>query len=117
MKANGIAPNIMTFNSMIAGFCLDEKNFNAAFEVLDEMQIVNVATDPSCGGRGYARELLSRIFEEVSREGIVMVSLEVRVSNNWAIRLYEGLGFTRQGLRKSFYRKPTEDAIVMLLLL
>ena len=104
-------------NMLVSVLC-DESgiiSYCSAMKVLDEMQIVNVATDPSCGGRGYARELLSRIFEEVSREGIVMVSLEVRVSNNWAIRLYEGLGFTRQGLRKSFYRKPIEDAIVMLL--
>ena len=90
-------------------------SYCSAMKVLDEIQIVNVATDPAYGGRGYARELLSKIFGEVSSEGIVTVSLEVRVSNDWAIRLYEGLGFARVGLRKSFYRKPTEDAIVMLL--
>ena len=42
------------------------------------------------------------------------ISLEVRVSNEAAIRLYETYGFEKVGKRPGFYQKPTEDAYVMV---
>ena len=40
-------------------------------------------------------------------------TLEVRVSNQRAIRLYESLGFVQEGIRKRFYERPVEDALIM----
>ena len=45
--------------------------------------------------------------------GIVNYTLEVRVSNAPAIRLYESLGFESAGIRPGFYDKPKEDAMIM----
>ena len=82
--------------------------------VLDEAQIVNVATDISLRGRGYARAVLEAVFEECKKRGIVTVSLEVRESNVPAISLYQGLGFSVEGKRRDFYKNPRENALVMI---
>ena len=42
-----------------------------------------------------------------------MIHLEVRKGNETAIRLYERLGFERDGIRKGYYTDPVEDAVLM----
>ena len=49
----------------------------------------------------------------VAESGITAYTLEVRVSNAPAIRLYEKFGFVSEGIRPGFYEKPTEDAMIM----
>lgn len=45
--------------------------------------------------------------------GVENFTLEVRESNLPAVRLYESLGFTVEGIRKNFYRDPAENALIM----
>ena len=45
--------------------------------------------------------------------GATFISLEVRLSNAPAISLYKKAGFESAGVRPSFYRDPTEDALIM----
>ena len=78
--------------------------------IAGEGYITNVAVDPACRRMGIARALLTHALNEwrdLSRS-----TLEVRVSNAPAIALYEGLGFTRDGIRPRFYTHPTEDAAI-----
>lgn len=82
--------------------------------VLDEAQIINVATDKCCLRRGLARKTLEFVFEECKTRGITSISLEVRESNASAIALYETLGFESVGKRRNFYEKPREDALIMI---
>ena len=80
-----------------------------------EGQITNVAVLPKARGRGYGKAVLSFLVEEaLRREDCEQISLEVRVSNVSAIGLYEGMGFETVGLRKRFYRNPSEDALVKI---
>ena len=79
-----------------------------------EAQIINVATHPSCRGRGYARAVIERVIEESNRRGADSISLEVRESNVPAIELYKKLGFDVCGVRKGFYKNPSESALVMV---
>ena len=51
--------------------------------------------------------------EMTQQKGIERYTLEVRVSNQAAIHLYEKLGFASVGIRKNFYSKPAEDAMIM----
>lgn len=79
----------------------------------DEGEITNVAVSPSARRRGIGGALLDRLLMESRKAGICNVILEVRVSNEEAIRLYQKKGFTVAGLRKNFYECPAEDGYVM----
>ena len=82
--------------------------------VLDEAQIINVATNLAHRGKGIAAEVIKFVFDECKKRGIISISLEVRESNESAISLYEKLGFDRVGTRKNFYTNPRENALVMI---
>lgn len=82
--------------------------------VLDEAQIINVATNPLHWGKGYAKSVLNAVFLECKKREINMISLEVRESNLPAISLYQSIGFTVEGKRKDFYKNPRENALVMI---
>lgn len=81
--------------------------------VLDEGQIINVATHPDSRRRGVGRSLMSAIEQSAKERGIVFLSLEVRESNAAARSLYSSLGWVVRGIRKNFYSKPTENACIM----
>lgn len=81
--------------------------------VLDEGQITNVATLPEYRKRGFASAVLDALIDYAKKNGVSEIFLEVRESNCSAVRLYEKKGFEAVGLRKNFYRAPTEDAVLM----
>ena len=80
---------------------------------VDAWHVMNVAVDPDYQGRGIATRLLERLFELTADDDRRGYTLEVRVSNVDAIRLYEKLGFERRGLRRGYYTDNREDAVVM----
>lgn len=82
--------------------------------VLDEGEIVNVATHPDHRRHGYARAVLEALLSLAREQGIVTLTLEVRASNYGAQALYSSLGFEPVGTRRDFYSHPREDAIIML---
>ena len=81
--------------------------------IAGEGNITNVVVTPEARGRGVATGMLSHLLEAGGREGLTAYTLEVRVSNQAAIGLYEKLGFVSEGIRPNFYEKPTEDAMIM----
>ena len=81
--------------------------------VLDEGDITNVAVRPDHRKQGIADAILTAVFLAAQKRGIRTIYLEVRESNIPAQKLYEKHGFVPCGIRKNFYRKPTEHAIVM----
>ena len=81
---------------------------------LDELQILTVATDARARRRGYAKEILAHLDAYAKENGIFSISLEVRESNAAAISLYESCGYSTAGVRKNFYRFPSENALVMI---
>jgi ribosomal-protein-alanine N-acetyltransferase len=80
---------------------------------VDAWHVMNVAVDPDFRGRGIAAALLDRLFELTSGEGRRGYTLEVRVSNERAIRLYERMGFNPRGIRRGYYTDDREDALIM----
>lgn len=76
-------------------------------------EITNVAVDRNWRKKHVAHSMLEFAMHEAEKEGVEAFTLEVRVSNTPAIKLYEKLGFVNQGIRKNFYQNPVEDAIVM----
>lgn len=81
--------------------------------IVDECQIVNVATDPSHRKIGVGKALLERLISYAKEKGCKKVFLEVRKSNIPAISLYEKYGFKAVGVSKNHYSLPTEDALLM----
>ncbi len=81
--------------------------------VAGEGNITNVAVAKDARRRGVGTGLLTHLMQEGDREGVMAYTLEVRVSNEAAIRMYEKLGFVSEGIRPGFYEKPTEDAMIM----
>lgn len=79
-----------------------------------EANIVNIATHPDFRRRGCAAAVIDALEEFLASSGVDSIFLEVRVSNAPARALYEGKGFSVVGVRKNYYRFPTEDAAVML---
>ena len=80
---------------------------------VDAWHVMNIAVAPSERRRGIAQHLLERLFELTANDSRRGYTLEVRVSNANAIRLYERLGFQARGLRRGYYTDNREDALVM----
>jgi [ribosomal protein S18]-alanine N-acetyltransferase len=80
---------------------------------VDAWHVMNVAVDPDRRRRGIASHLLERLFELTLGDERRGYTLEVRISNDAAIRLYERLGFEARGLRRGYYTDNREDALIM----
>ena len=80
---------------------------------VDAWHVMNVAVDPDRHRRGVATALLERLFELTADDERRGYTLEVRVSNEGAIRLYERLGFEARGIRRGYYTDNREDALIM----
>ena len=78
------------------------------FWVMDD----DVAVEPDARRHGVASALLD-VFCRFGAANLAFLTLEVRASNAPAIALYEKHGFAQAGLRKNYYEKPREDAVIM----
>lgn len=85
----------------------------ACWVIFDELHINSLAVDPAWRRRGIARQLLHYVIAESTAGGASSATLEVRASNEPARRLYEGLGFHVEGVRRDYYRDPREDALIL----
>lgn len=81
--------------------------------VVDEGYITNIAVFPQYRRMGVGKNLMKALIRYAKDNEMSMITLEVRPSNNAARELYEGLGFSEEGLRKRFYRDPPEDGLIM----
>ena len=81
--------------------------------ILDEGYISNVAVDGKFRRQGIADALLSALDAASDRYALAFISLEVRESNEPAIRLYEKNGYEKTGRIPGCYSHPKEDALVM----
>ncbi len=79
----------------------------------DEAHVTTIAVDPDHHRRKIGTRILFELVREAIRMGARAVSLEVRVSNWGAQRLYSRFGFRPVGIRKNYYQETGEDAVVM----
>ena len=87
--------------------------FALAWSVADELQLLDMASHPEHRRKGYARALLSELLSYARREHKRLFLLEVRQSNEPAIRLYRSVGFETTGVRRGYYSDTGEDALEM----
>ena len=81
--------------------------------VLGESDMMNIAVRPEHRRKGIAEALVLALVAGLSEKGNHSLMLEVRVSNDPAIALYEKLGFVQVGRRPNYYRNPKEDALIL----
>ena len=81
--------------------------------VLDEGYVGDLAVRADRRREGIGAALLDALCAAARDRGLAFLTLEVRESNLPARRLYEGRGFETAGLRKNYYEKPTENAVLM----
>jgi ribosomal-protein-alanine N-acetyltransferase len=80
---------------------------------VDAWHVMNVAVEPDRRRQGIAVTLFERLFEVTGADGRRGYTLEVRISNQAAIKLYERLGFQSRGVRRGYYTDNREDALIM----
>lgn len=96
--------------------CDSENNlvgYAGTWRVLDEAHITTLAVNPDLKRQKIGESLLNRIIEDCYKNDIKYITLEVRVSNTPAIKLYEKYGFKSLGERKGYYQNNNEDALIM----
>ena len=80
---------------------------------VDAWHVMNLAVTEPYRRRGVARTLLDRLFDVTAADERRGYTLEVRVSNEGAIKLYEAMGFVSRGVRRGYYTDNREDALIM----
>ena len=107
---SGSMPKVARFGESIVGYI-------CAHRVLDEGHILNVTVHPGHRRQGIAAGLVAHMIWLFKEQGCRVIFLEVRISNEAALRMYEKTGFRPIAARKRYYTLPDEDAIVMSLTL
>lgn len=84
-----------------------------AQSVLDTADMMNIAVHPKWRNQGIACSLINELIERLKSQDVSCLMLEVRISNESAINLYNKLGFEIVGKRPRYYHNPREDAYIM----
>lgn len=82
--------------------------------ILDEGHVTNIAVARAYRSLGFGRMLTQALMQYAANLGVRYLTLEVRLSNETARRLYASLGFVQVALRKNYYQDPGEDAVLMV---
>jgi ribosomal-protein-alanine N-acetyltransferase len=96
---------------------LDEKGIKAYLGLWvndGALQITTLGVDTAVQNRGYGKALVQYAIDYAESINASVITLEVRISNQIAIQLYESFGFKKAALRKQYYSHPDEDAILMM---
>lgn len=78
-----------------------------------EVELESILVDPALRRRGIGARLMAGSMGMAEKYGAHRLDLEVRSSNQEAIRLYQRLGMSEAGRRPGYYRDPEEDAVLM----
>ncbi|MEJ2695854.1 MAG: ribosomal protein S18-alanine N-acetyltransferase [Candidatus Sulfobium sp.] len=108
VKRPGSISRVVRKEGKIAGYI-------CASRVVDEGHILTMAVLPEFRRLGIASALIGDMIGNLREEGCRFIFLEVRFSNEAARKMYEKFNFRLFGLRKDYYKLPTEDAVLMVL--
>jgi [ribosomal protein S18]-alanine N-acetyltransferase len=98
---------------LVAKIGRDLVGYGGVMSYGDEAHITTIAVDPTHHRMKIGTRLMFELVSEGIRLGSRAVSLEVRVSNHGAQRMYQRFGFRPVGIRKGYYQETGEDALVM----
>lgn len=81
--------------------------------IVDEGHVTNIAVHPEFRGLHLGERIFTSLMSICLAQGGIRMTLEVRVSNHVAQKLYRKLGFVSVGVRKGYYTDNQEDALIM----
>jgi [ribosomal protein S18]-alanine N-acetyltransferase len=87
--------------------------FTAAQVVGDVCELESIVVDVAARRTGLGAALLAALKEWARQSGAIRVELEVRAGNTSGVAFYERAGFSTDSRRRSYYREPDEDAVLM----
>ena len=105
-KPSALALGAFTEEDVLVGYAFVSR-------YVDAWHVMNVAVIDAFRRRGIASTLLERLFDVTATDPRRGYTLEVRISNTGAIKLYEQLGFEARGVRRGYYTDNREDALIM----
>lgn len=89
--------------------------YGGIWTIVDEAHVTTITVAPKMRGKGLGRKLMIELIRCAISAGMTCSTLEVRASNEAALKLYERLGYHRAAVRKRYYPDNHEDAIIMWL--
>lgn len=87
--------------------------YGGMWVIIDEAHVTNIAINPTHRGRRLGEYLLNGLIALAKKKRVLRMTLEVRVSNNTAQRLYKRMSFKTAGIRPGYYVDTNEDALIM----
>lgn len=102
-------------NKKVVGFVVVHLLFGDMENQYGSAEIYNIAIKEKFRKKGIGQKLLNETIGDLKNQKISEVWLEVRKSNENAIKFYRKNGFTKKSERKNYYQNPREDALILLL--
>ena len=103
--------------ALYQGFCGEINGelcgFIIYYSLFEDAEILDIAVSEKYRRRGVGRSLIEKTAVAVKELGAERLLLEVRASNEGARELYRSMGFRETGVRRGYYAKPREDAVIM----
>jgi ribosomal-protein-alanine N-acetyltransferase len=93
-------------DTTVIGYC-------GMWHIVDEGHITNIAVLPENRRTGVGTKLVQKLMDTAIERHIVGLTLEVRIGNLSAQKLYTRFGFKPEGIRKRYYSDTGEDAVIM----
>lgn len=87
--------------------------YGGMWHVINEGHITNIAITPEEQGKGLGGRLMEALIKLAKEKEMIGITLEARVSNSKALKLYEKYGFRSEGLRPDYYSDNHESAVIM----
>ena len=87
--------------------------YAGTWHIIDEGHITTIAVKKNYLRNHIGEAIIQKIIEDCYKDNIKYLTLEVRISNIPAIKLYEKYGFQSLGTRKGYYQDNNEDALIM----
>ncbi|WEK54958.1 MAG: ribosomal protein S18-alanine N-acetyltransferase [Candidatus Cohnella colombiensis] len=105
-------------NNLFAKYMIMEQDgviigYGGMWIIIDEAHVTNIAIREPYRGQGNGERLLRELMRTAKWFSAERMTLEVRVSNETAQRLYSKLGFKSSGVRPAYYSDNHEDALIM----
>jgi len=110
--------NEILYNKMSRYYIALVDNKRAAYIgswlTIPNAEVLNLFVVEEYRGLKLGKKLVDEVINICKKENIEMLTLEVRVSNSYAIKMYEEIGFKVGTIRKKYYEN-NEDALLMVL--